>query len=319
MARPERGTNGAGDPGPEQGQQAPPHEAATRSEPSGPRLVAGDRGRRRSSLWLILIAALLLIVVIAVVWYELSHHEPPRPLPAPSPSPSSFAWVGAWARTDGPGGGLVVAGAGPAYNVTLYDAAVRPVGSVTATATADGTALRLALPAQFSLAGPYGALTATITAQPPDGATMTAAGADGGSVTIGLKRVPKLAAAVQPSSSPPTPAGTPEATSSPTPAASASSATEQTLRHQMIAAIGTLQAGIEAWAADNHEMYPPPSEVRREGAVAAYVNPWPSNPWSPGQPLTSGLEPGGYVYDQLDGGLNYRLTGVLDKGTFVVP
>jgi hypothetical protein len=298
-------------------QQGSSQDTPERRAQSGPRLVAGKGGGRRINLWLILVAALLLIVVIALVWYELSRREALRPLPAPSPS-SSFAWNGSWARTDGPGGGLVVAGANPVYGVTFYDAAGREAGSVKATATADGMTLRLTLPPQFSLAGPYGALTATITAQPPDTATMTVGGAGGGRVSIGLTRVPALSPA--PGASSPSPFAQPssEAGASPTPATSASSDADL-LRHEMIAAIGALQAGIEAWAADHSELYPPPPEVRREGGVAAYVDPWPSDPWSPGQPLTPGLDPGGYVYDQLDGGLDYRLTGVLDKGTFVVP
>lgn len=102
------------------------------------------------------------------------------------------------------------------------------------------------------------------------------------------------------------------ATPSPTPDVAAQ-------RLQMIGAVEQLQAGIESWAADSGGIYPTPADVRQGYGVAAYVVPWPTNPYAPEQALTPGIAIGEYEYQQLDGGAAYSLTGHLDNGAFVVP
>ena len=55
------------------------------------------------------------------------------------------------------------------------------------------------------------------------------------------------------------------------------------------------------------------------GGVAAYVDPWPTNPYT-GQPMKPGTQPGDYTYEQLNGGAGYKLTGYISNGlTYTVP
>lgn len=293
--------------------------ATPQPEPPRPRLVAGEGGGRGpGSTWLLIVVVLLLLILaLTALWLFVLRDEPAPPQPSPSPSPASSPWVGAWTRTDGAGGGLTITAAGSAYKVALFDAALQPAGSVPATATAEGRELRFTLPPQFPLGGPAGPLTAALTAGTESGtALLTVTGADGAAVSVGLIKVPALTSFSATPSPSVAPSTSPSVTATPGPAPEA---TAEALRQEMIAAIGRLQAGIEAWAADNGRLYPAPSAVRAEGSLAPYVAPWPVNPWAQGRPLVPGLEVGDYVYDQLDGGLGYRLTGVLDNGSFIVP
>lgn len=59
--------------------------------------------------------------------------------------------------------------------------------------------------------------------------------------------------------------------------------------------IQTIQGGIEAWAADHEGKYPPASEVSRMGAIIAYVDEWPDNPYTR-MPMTRGRRPGNFQY-----------------------
>jgi hypothetical protein len=123
---------------------------------------------------------------------------------------------------------------------------------------------------------------------------------------------------VQPSAtpSPATSSPSPTWSSSPTPSPTESS---PDIALQVIEAIERIQAGIEAWSQANGGTYPLPADVRAGAAVAAYVDPWPMNPYAPGLLMAPGSEPGDYTYRYLDGGLSYELTGYLDNGAFVVP
>jgi hypothetical protein len=256
------------------------------------------------------------VIAVAAVWYVLFRGEQ-QVTPAPSPSPTPIAWAGAWARTEGLGGGLIVKGSGDTYEATAYDGALQP--SDTVPATVDGAELRFTLPAQFSFGGPTGPLEATLAiGSDPDTASLRVTGADGTTLAMPLQRVPSLTPATPTTSPSPTPTPTPTLSPSPSPSPSASPS-QQALRQQMIDAIGSVQAGIAAWAAANGGMYPMPADVREGGAVAQYVDPWPVDPWAPGRFLAPGADPGNYTYEQLEGGQSYTLTGFLDNGSYVVP
>ena len=269
--------------------------------------------RDPGSVWWIVLLLILAVLAAAAVWYFWLRGGQ-ETTPAPSPSPTPAAWAGAWARTGGLGGGLIIEGGGETYRATAYDGALQPSDTVAAVTTASGAELRFTLPPS-SFGGPAGPLEATLTiGSDPDSASLRLTGADGTALTMPLRRVPSLTRASPTTSPTPTPTPTPTTTASPSPSPS-----QEALRQQMIAAIGSVQAGIEAWATANGGTYPMPADVREGGAVAQYVDPWPVDPWAPAQFLAPGVKPGGYSYEQLEGGLSYTLKGFLDNGSYVVP
>jgi zinc-ribbon domain len=58
--------------------------------------------------------------------------------------------------------------------------------------------------------------------------------------------------------------------------------------------IHSIQIGIQSWAVDNGDVFPPDAEVRPDGGVGTEVDNWPTNPFT-GQPTTSGSGPGDFT------------------------
>lgn len=281
--------------------------------PPRPRLVT-TRPSSGGGRWWWLFALVIVAAIAAVaIWYFVAGDDAPAPLPSPSPSSSSFAWAGAWARNDEHGGGLVIEGNGDSYTVTAYNDTLQQSAAVVATLNDAGTELGFTLASPVSL-GSMGALVkgTLVAGDDSDSASLRIVRDDGMTLSLPLHRVSALTAST-PSASP---SPSPSASDSPPPSPSSS---VEAQRQQMIAAIESIQAGIEAWAADNGNLYPMPADVREGSAVASYVDSWPVNPYEPGQPLTPGTAVGAYEYQQLEGGGAYILTGYLDNGTFVVP
>ena len=292
---------------PAAGDATPPPPPPLRPQPT---LMMSRPSRQSSSTWwIVLVVVILGLVAAAAAWYFLIRDKGATPAPQPSPS---FDWVGAWGRTDGTGGGVVVAPSGKDYQVTAYGSTLRVLG--TAVATPKGNDLTFALQSNESVAGLPGPFQITLEAGPgKDSADMKVTGGNQTTVIVPLKRV----AALVPVSPSPAPTVTPTPTLSPSssPSASPSAGTDQ----QVIDAIVKLQTGVITWATNNNNFYPAPAEVSQTGGVAAYVNPWPKNPYT-GQPMKPGTEPGDYTYEQLNGGAGYKLTGFVSNGlTYTVP
>lgn len=181
--------------------------------PSRPTLV--DSRQRNSSAWWWWIVVIAIVLVAGVAaWYFLLR-EDGQTVPVTSPSPSPLAWTGSWERVDGVGGGLVVAGSEGAYEVTLYDSALRSAEAVPATLTEEGRALEFRLPPQFTFSGPSGPFEAKLVGGAEAGkATLRVSGADGTVTLLALHRVPQLmppgSLSASPAASPsPAPALTP--------------------------------------------------------------------------------------------------------------
>jgi hypothetical protein len=306
-AAPERGQ--AGTPKPTEADGAPPPR---------PRLIMSrPEGRGPGNAWWVILVLLVLAALAATaVWYfAFRGDDEATPTPAPSPTPSQVGWAGAWVRSDGAGGGVMVEGSSGAYRVTAYDAALQPSETVDAVPGDGGRELRFTLPAQFSLGDLAGPLEAVLRAgQDPDSATLSVTSAGGATASAPLARVPSLQPS-SPASSPRPPSG-PTSSASPTPSPGDGG---QSLTLQMIDAIERIQAGIEAWSRANDGTYPLPADVRAGASVARYADPWPMNPYAPDLVMAPGTEPGDFTYQVLDGGLGYELTGYLDNGAFVVP
>jgi hypothetical protein len=261
-----------------------------------------------SAWWIVLIVVLLALVAAAAAWYFLIRDKNSAPAPQPSPS---FAWVGAWGRTDGSGGGVVVEPAGKDYKVTVYGSTLQVIG--TATATQKGRDLTFALQSTDTIAGLPGPFQITLQAgASKDLADMRVTGSNQTTIIIPLNRVAALVP-VTPSASP---SVTPTTTPTTTPSGSPSPSSQQ---QQVIDGVVKLQTGVITWATNNNNLYPPMADVSQTGGIATYVNPWPTNPYT-GEPMKPGTSPGDYTYEQLNGGAGYKITGYISDGlTYSVP
>ena len=293
---------------PAAGGGAPP-PAPPRPQPT----LMMTRPPRQSSntWWIVLVVVLLALLAAAAAWYLVLRDNGETPAPQPSPA---FDWVGAWGRTDGGGGGVVVEPSGQEYKVTVYGSTLQVVG--TAVATPKGKDLVFTLESVESVGGLPGPFQIILQAGPgEDLADMKVTGSNQTTVIIPLKRVAALVP-VSPSASPTvTPTTSPTTSPSSSPSSSPSPGTDQ----QVIDAITKLQTGVITWATNNNNLYPTPTDVTQTGGVATYVDPWPANPYT-GQPMKPGTQPGDYTYEQLNGGAGYKLTGYVSNGlTYTVP
>ena len=79
----------------------------------------------------------------------------------------------------------------------------------------------------------------------------------------------------------------------------------------------SIQIGIQTWATDNNDVYPPVANVAAgAGNVGQYVDIWPKNPFT-GVAMASGATRGDYTYALTSTG--YTLAGHLNSGDFSVP
>ena len=279
-----------------------------------------SRQPRQSSsgtLWIVILIIVLALVAGAAAWYFLIRDTGgTSPTPAPTPT-TGFAWDGAWGRTDGSGGGVVVQKSGGAYQVTVYDSMVQELGS--ATAAQQGKELTFDLQTQEAVAGLPGPYKVRLTpGSSADLMSMNVTGSDGTSVIVPLERVQVLVP-VTPSPSPSpttTPTTSPSTSPTVTPSPSQTAADQQVMSN-----IQQLQVAVITWSTNNNNLYPPPADVTQTGAIASYssVDPWPTNPYT-GLPMKPGTSPGDYTYQQLNGGAGYQLTGYIANGlTYTVP
>ncbi len=279
---------------------------------------SGGGGDKKGSntWWIVLLIIVLAAAAAAALWFFVLRPKNSTPAPKPSPTAAAFAWSGTWARTDGGGGGVVVVQSGSEYQITVYDSQLQAVGVATSKLTAGS--LQFTIQTQQEVAGLTGPLTVSLTpGDSSDRAQMLIASPNQNSVSLGLQRASSLTPA-SPSGSlspSPTPSGSASPSVSPTPSPTSSISAEQ----QVINSVTKLQVGVITWSTNNSNLYPPASEVTEQGGVAQYVSPWPTNPYT-GQPMKPGTQPGDFVYEQLNGGQTYRITGHLANGlTYTLP
>jgi prepilin-type N-terminal cleavage/methylation domain-containing protein len=85
--------------------------------------------------------------------------------------------------------------------------------------------------------------------------------------------------------------------------------------------VHSIQVGIQSWAVDNNDVYPPAADVAPGGGVAAMVDNWPNNPWTNVDMVQAGTK-GDYTYTPLPAGGpfdHFTLAGHLSAGNFTVP
>ena len=118
------------------GDAGPPPPPPLRPQPT--LMMSRPPNQSSSTWWIVLVVVLLALVAAAAAWYFLIRDKGEKPAPQPSPA---FDWEGAWGRTDGTGGGVVVEPSGKDYKVTVYGSTLQVLG--TATATTEGQGPRL--------------------------------------------------------------------------------------------------------------------------------------------------------------------------------
>jgi hypothetical protein len=234
--------------------------------------------------------------------------------------PDLEPFVGTWGPTAdslGPLGGLVVEAEDDAAAVTIYSAEVEAIATVAAAWEDDD------LVVSFADAGPLveggGPATLRLAHSADDDHLVATLESAGGTAVQRLARVSSLGPGPAETSPAPAPAATPAPTPTATPTTTGSPTPTASPDDEVRAAITRLQVGVLSWAAEHGGIFPPANEVTAAGEVGALVDPWPDDPFS-GAPMQPGSTPGDYMYEQLDAGQGYRLTGYLSDGaTVVVP
>src|SRR5450759_1979362 len=112
---------------PAAGEAASPPPPPPRPQPT--LMMSRPPKRSSNTWWIVLVVVLLALVAAAAAWYFLLRDKGATPAPQPSPA---FDWVGAWGRTDGSGGGVVVEQSGADYQVTVYGSTLQVLGSAVA-------------------------------------------------------------------------------------------------------------------------------------------------------------------------------------------
>ncbi len=52
-------------------------------------------------------------------------------------------------------------------------------------------------------------------------------------------------------------------------------------------AVHHIYVGVQTYAVDNKDLYPPKVDVASTGAVGKLVSPWPTDPWRDGKPMAN--------------------------------
>ena len=85
--------------------------------------------------------------------------------------------------------------------------------------------------------------------------------------------------------------------------------------------VTSIQAGVEAWAADHGGRYPAADKVDQYSLASqsglGYVDPWPQNPYAGGA-MTQGRGEGQYLYVRGPKGGSYTLTGYGAGGVLLI-
>jgi hypothetical protein len=306
------GVMGAADTGatrvmPAAGPAAPPPEP-TRPTPTLMMSRPPQREGSGNTWWIVLIIVIIAAAAAAAIWFFLIRNHNSTPAPTPTPTASPIKWGGAWGRTDGVAGGIVIEQTGTSYQVTAYDSSLQPTGTATGSVSADGKQLRFTLPAASSFNTMPGPLTGVMTMQTGEQtALLSMTAGNQTSVTMPLKRVLALVPGTPTAS--PTSSASPSTTGSPSPSTSPISGVDQ----KIIAGVTSIQTGVTTWAANNGGLYPLPADAGQTGGIAQYVVPWPVNPVT-NQPMTQGDAVGYYTYQQINSGQSYTLVGHLSNG-----
>ena len=97
-------------------------------------------------------------------------------------------------------------------------------------------------------------------------------------------------------------------------AAGATSISQQTQKARISAVeegVHAIQIGIQSWAVDNNDTYPPAATVSKAG-LHTYIKHWPKNPYT-GGPMVNRKAAGDFYYAQGTGSTNYELLGFVLK------
>ena len=80
--------------------------------------------------------------------------------------------------------------------------------------------------------------------------------------------------------------------------------------------VHAIQIGVQSWAVDNNDTYPPAATVAQAN-MSTYVSNWPKNPYSATAAyMTNTNSLGNFAYTQGTGSTTYSLTGIMNSGTF---
>ncbi len=82
--------------------------------------------------------------------------------------------------------------------------------------------------------------------------------------------------------------------------------------------VHSIQIGVQSWAVDNGDVFPPDAQVRQSASVGTQVDNWPKNPWSTAY-MTSASGHGDFTYTLGTDSTTFTLAGHMSNGNFTVP
>jgi type II secretion system protein G len=83
--------------------------------------------------------------------------------------------------------------------------------------------------------------------------------------------------------------------------------------------VHSIQIGIQSWAVDNGDVFPPQAQVEQNQSVGAQVDNWPKNPWSTAYMTEDASNHGDYHYVLGTASTTFTLSGHMSNGQFTVP
>ena len=77
--------------------------------------------------------------------------------------------------------------------------------------------------------------------------------------------------------------------------------------------VHSIQIGVQSYAVDNNDVYPPDTAVVKTGAVGLQLDGWPNDPFQAGSvPMANNGNVGNYTYTIVSSGADYKLKGILN-------
>jgi type IV pilus assembly protein PilA len=83
--------------------------------------------------------------------------------------------------------------------------------------------------------------------------------------------------------------------------------------------VHSIQIGIQSWAVDNGDVFPPQAQVEQNQSVGTQVDNWPKNPWSTAYMTEAASNHGDYHYVLGTASTTFTLSGHMSNGQFTVP
>ena len=279
--------------------------------PAPPIVAAAGKGGSHRNLYIALILIAAVAIALVAVWFFVWRGT------------GGDEFVGTWAPVNGDAGGMVISKDGGTFKVTIVQEDGSTIGPLEGKIKGGKLEISLSgagLPSGLGSVASQVKFTATY-----DKGTghimveLVGTGALAGQSTekMEMKKVASIPTATPSpeTSTMPMPSESPSPTATSTGTPTSGPEVDQAIK----TGLANIAAGIEAWATDNNDVYPPASAVAEAGSVGSYVDPWPENPVT-GTAMAQSTAPGDFTYTLSSASTGFSLSAQLTDGnTYTLP